>query len=1525
MNWQVIKNRTLLWLRKIVLFGLYFAVVAIVFSFLFLQIPAVQKKLIDRYLGTFFKVTGYDITTKSVHLVWYDRLTIEGLKAIDPELNTLLDSKTLKINFSFFSLLKDKKVNIDGIELDSAKIYLAKITDSDSTRDLNISILIDRINKMAASGNKGSSSSKVNIGEIVLSNAKFTYNNSDRDTIAPGFDYNHFSLSIPELQAQNFKVIGDTIQFDMTEMEAIDEQSKFHVHELTTFFRISQNSMEFLNANLKAGESTLSDTIIFKYKSMLDLNDFNRKVNIDLRLKNSILYPKDLALFIPQAEILKYPLQLSGNITGRVNRLIYKNMDVNFGSTSLAGRLEMDGLPVINETFIDLNLRKGKVNINDIAFMFPKNIFPQLQPLGHFNLQGNFTGFTNDFVANGKFHNQLGEIVSDINLKISDEDLDKSIYEGNLQMINFNLGAFLKDTTNFQFVTMKGRINGKGLTEKTADFRLNGVVNSVGLRNYEYKNIVTNARFASSLFNGEVTIDDPNLRGHVLGSIDFRKGRDEVKLQAKIDTANLQQLGILKDRLSFRVSATINSRGLQLDSISGSADLNNISINYKSDSLEIDSIRVVSTLEQGTRLLQLKSSLLDVNLGGDYSYTSLFSDLQNIFHEFYINIANNKTEIANYYSQKRKKIESYQAQFDIILYDVNPLLHLVNLDGSISKNTKIEGTFSNGLTSIFKAYSKIDTAQIMSHSFFGSEIEFTGSKIRDSTTSLASLIINSNQQLIGKNVKTKNLLFEGLWNRDHIDLQLDLDQQNIDNQLRLKSEIDFLEDSTKIKILPSRIHVLNEDWLVSNSNYALVKGSEWSIHQLQLHNKNESVKLDGLISKDPNKILNLEVSNLNLNVFNTISTEKFGGVLNGTIAMRDLYRDAYLQNNIVIKEFTINEFLIGNLTGVNQWNASEKKFNISFFIDRLGTRTANINGFFDPYADEDPLLLNAEFDHVNLKIIEPLLKGIFSNMDGTLTGNYKVTGTFTKPKVTGEGKVEEGQIMINYLKTLYTFTGTLGMTPTQIIFKNFDLLDKFKNKGSLEGYVAHRNFGAFRINLDGTFKNFQLLNTTEKDNDLFYGEGFGTGNLNIFGPSDNLKISATASTGKNTRLYIPISGSSSVDKKDFVKFVNFTDTLVAQRSIKNKSIKKSEPTGITLDLNVDITPDAYAEIIFDVKAGDIIRGRGNGDLKLQLDTKGEFNMFGVVEFTEGAYNFTLYDIINKEFNVRPGGRISWYGDPYQGIMNITASYRQLASFIPIIPNNDSKEVASSPGLKRKYPAEVLLKLDGPMLSPLINFDIEAKDLPTNVAVGNSFENLYLDFNSFKAKLDEQELKRQVFSLIVLRRFSPPNDFNTSGSVYNSVSEFLSNQLSYWLTQVDQNLEIDLDLGTLDREAFNTFQLRVSYSLLGGRLRITKDGSGSFSNQYTQSSASTLVGDWTVDYLLTPDGKFKVKMYSRSNYNTVNTSLGTQNPITTGVSLMYTQNFNELKDLLRTARERRRRELGKEDEPEEKVSNEEGKN
>jgi hypothetical protein len=143
-----------------------------------------------------------------------------------------------------------------------------------------------------------------------------------------------------------------------------------------------------------------------------------------------------------------------------------------------------------------------------------------------------------------------------------------------------------------------------------------------------------------------------------------------------------------------------------------------------------------------------------------------------------------------------------------------------------------------------------------------------------------------------------------------------------------------------------------------------------------------------------------------------------------------------------------------------------------------------------------------------------------------------------------------------------------------------------------------------------------------------------------------------------------------------------------------------------------------------------------------------------------------------------------------------------------------------------------------------------------------------------------------------------------------VSELLSNQLSNWISQVDENLEIDVDLSTLDEEAYNTFQLRLSYTFMSGRLRVTRDGTfyGNQNNDLNSNqSLSSIAGDWTVDYLLTPDGKLKVKMYNRTNINPILNTLGSQNSVTTGVSLSHTQSFNNLRDIWRSARRRRQEE------------------
>ncbi len=1520
MNLQVIKIRVFEWLKKIVLYGGYLLLTFLVVSFFLLQLPAVQESLLGRYTRQFSEVSGFSIKFDKFYLRWYDRLQIEGVEIKDPENNLMIGAQQISINFRLSTLLQNNDINIDAVTIKEASVNLKTIEETIGKKNLNINVFINRLGGNSTSS--GGQPPKINVGEIDLEESHFSLNETEKDSIANGFDYHHFKVDV-EAELEAFRVIGDTIDFQLSSLQAKEKETGLEVKNLRTYFLISQTSMEFLGLSLKTTDSYLADTIIFSYKSQADLSDFNRKVNVKARFNDSHISPKDLALFTNGRSPLPDVLFLNGAINGKVSRFQYKNMDLTLGKTKIEGKLQMDGLPVINETFIEFDVTKGKVEIKDLRFLFPENVYELLKPLDQFKLTGKFTGYLTDFVADGDFSGSLGRMQSDINLKINQAEIAKSTYSGNLSLTNFDLGKYFNDTTTFQKVTLNGQIKGKGLTEKSADFLLRGNIQSLGIHNYNYTNISTNARFASELFNGEMIIDDPNLQFKVAGSVDLRNGADVVKLKANLDTANFQQLGFIKDKLFLSTYLDIDTRGLTLDSLFGDAVFRNTYVQYRDKQLALDSLHVISNHQNNKRQLHVRSSLADVELEGSYYYSTLFNDFSKLFKEFMLNVRNNKEDIQNYYANKDKSVQVYDATFKVTLNNINPVIELAGFDASLSKNTKIDGKFTNGITSQLQVYTSVDSIAVGDKIFVKNDIEFSGSKIRDSVNVLTMLTINSRNQKITNSFRTKNLFSELIWDKGHANFTLNTDQEGTTNTLRLHSEIDFQEDSTKIKILPSRINALNKEWIINQQNYILNKGSEWSIHQLEILNGIESISLNGFISQQRDPTLTLVVKNFNLDILNTVSIEKINGIMNGEVIARDLFHSPYFQNNFTVKDFTVNKFLIGDLKGTNIWNQQSKQFDIDFVVNRLNNRTVSIVGYYNP-NETSPLHLDAKLEKTKLKVIEPIVRGLFSQIDGTLSGAYKITGDFNRPLVNGVGVIENGQLQVDYLKTTYQFNGTLGMASNQlsnkIIFDDILLTDVFNNKGQLEGYLTNKNYKSFRINLNAKFKNFQLLNTTLKDNKSFYGQAYGTGILNMLGPFENMKISATARSEKNTRISIPMGSTEKIEKKDFISFVNLSDSAQARK--KQLTIKpKAEPTGITMDMNLDITPDAYCEIIFDIKSGDIIRGNGKGDIKLQLDTKGEFTMFGGYEFEKGFYNFTLYDVINKEFSINKGSRISWYGDPYAGQLALVASYKQLTSFAPIITDQTA---ATSQQMRRKYPVDVLLKLDGAMLSPQINFDIVAEELPNVVPLdGGKSVTLASDFKAFKAKLDEQELQRQVFSLIILRRFSSQDAFSTGGALSSSVSELLSNQLSYWLTQVDQNLEIDFDLGNFEQEAFNTFQLRLSYSFLGGRLRVTRDGT--INNQYARSDIANTLGDWTVDYLLTPDGKFKVKMFNRTNINQLTNSIGTQATITTGLSLTHTQNFNSWRELLTSARERRRRELEEQQAKEKEEKEKEGSN
>lgn len=1512
MNLQGIKKR----IAKILVYSVTSIIFLLISSFLVLQLPGVQRALARQFLSNFSQVVGFKTTLASIRFSWFDRLVLDGVLIEDPEHNQMIRVNRLMVNYKFSNLFRGNDINLDAIYIDSAHVFFTKIKDSVGHQNLNINEFIEQINKQYSKSSKGGRAPKISIGEAIVSNSRFSYDNTGTDSLS-GFDYNHFALDLSEAQLQNFMALGDTVQFDVNTLASVDQKTKLEIKQLSTFFRISQKSLEFRGINLLVGQSTVSDTIVFNYERQLDLNDFNNKVKINAHLTNTIIHPNDLALFAPAARRLNLPITINGSIQGRVNNFRFSKMELKTGHSLLQGSINMDGLPDFNETFIVLHLKNSKVDIDDLSPILDANITKRLKPLGMLSLDGQFLGYPTDFVAKGDFSNKQGRIVSDINLKINEKSFEQSSYRGQLSMINFDLGHYFNDTILYQKINLDGKISGSGFTQSTANFELVSKIKSVGIKGYTYKNISTDARFSSQFFSGSMQVDDPNMQVRAHGSIDLRNGLNQIKIEAMLDTVNLDQMNIAQNKLYVHGKVNINMKGFELDSLSGNAQVQNLKLNYGHEWLTLQDVTLHAERKNKERHLRLRSDIIDTEIKGSFYFSSLFRDIRTLLNEFYLNIKNDKTSIRDYYAEKIQKPEDYEANFIVSIKNIKPITNLLQIELAVSNHTNIEGKFSSGNTTLIHAFTHIDSLRYGGTYLMDTEIEINASKVSDSTQSLAMAYIESASQQIG-GIKTEKLTTEAIWDSNHIDFNLGIDQHGRDNYVRFNGIVDF-SDSTQIRLLnSSKIQLLEKTWEIDSTNLLSVKGREWGIHNFKWSNNDQFVNVFGHVSEDPVRKIGLDIENFDLSIVNNISQRELSGTVNAELIASSLYQQPSLQNEIEIHDLKVDNFLVGDITGNNVWDADAKRFMVEFLIDRLGNQIVNCSGFYDPSNNHSPLSITAILEKANLKIVEPFIDNIFSNIEGTLSGKYALTGTLQKPLLKGEGRIENGQLMVNYLKTTYQIGGIIGLRQNAIYFENIELTDVLKNKGKLNGEISHQNFRQMQINMNANFTDLQLLNTSARDNSLFYGQGYGSGDVSFKGPINNLIITADATTRKNTRIFIPMAGGSSTEQKEFINFVNLNDS-VYQTGVNTEVTKKINLTGITFDLNLNVTPEAYCEIIFDIKSGDIIRGRGNGRIKLQLDTKGEFNMFGPVVFTEGGYNFTMYDIINKEFTIKPGSSITWYGDPYQGAMKIDATYDQLASYGPIL--NDPT-LSTVPQIRRKYPAQVLLKLDGPMLSPQIDFDIIARDLPKSIPVeGRPPVRLEDEFEAFKNKLDEQELKRQVFSLIVLRKFSPADAFNTSGTLVNSVSELFSNQLSYWMSQVDENLEIDLDLGSMDQEAFNAFQLRLSYTFLNGRLRVTRDGT--FGNQGNTSSTnptentgnnySSVIGDWTVDYLLTPDGKFKVKMYSRTNVNPVNTSLNSQNAITTGVSLLYTQSFNELKDLLKSSRDKNRRKP--EDDPE----------
>ncbi|PIY10212.1 MAG: hypothetical protein COZ18_06510 [Flexibacter sp. CG_4_10_14_3_um_filter_32_15] len=1452
---------------------------------------------------------GFPITIERLYFSDIDKVTLIGLKVIDHTDRLFIDSDTLNADLGWRKIFGGEVIQIDNVELRGTQFNM---TMNPATESWNINELIRAISALSSTSDSTQKTKNVpfKINKASLHNVQFSLHNPAKDSLETGlFDYNHFTISNIYGELDYFRLFKDTVELNVKNGSLIEPFVDFPVSNLDVFFRYTNNSLEFLNLDAKIGNSHLKDTLIFRYDSTAYLSEnFIEKVDIYANLQNAQIDFADLARFAPSLKQYKERLVATGVVRGTVNDLRSKDLRIDFANQSFVdGKFAIRGLPDYENAFFDLRFKDARLTIPDIKQYISLSDYQTVLPLGMVSFSGEFLGFPSDFVAKGKFRTSIGNALTDIHLNT----INKT-YEGKLNLVRFKAGKFAK--TNFiGQITAKGQINGKGFTKEDADFEVKAVVDSITLKNtfkyYSYKNIMVDGRFKRPTFAGEMTINDANLVADMRGKIDLQDSVINGRVQ--IIKSDLQNLGLSKKIANLQGNGNFNLKGLTLNSITGTAEIRQAQIDYNKNKLALSVISLNSTLENGFRDIHLESDYVDFDIKGEFQLQDAIDDAINTFEEYQLEFLNDSASQVAYYNKKRERLEKnsaektlYKIDYSIDVKKINPLIRLFEPQFYMAADSKFEGVFERNLEKNqvkFTLDSYIDSLSYQDLALYKTDLKINAIKPLDSTGVDVQTTIFSERQYYTSAVAAENLRIDAQWFGREILFDTYIKRQEHQDNISLKGSLTITDSLYALNLINPEFLVLDKKWRSDTSVQIGIRKDEIRFeNKFVLQSDNQRIEIMGKVSKDPNAILNLGLVNVDLEPFGIFLGQDVEGQASGEAFISGIYDTLKLENNLNLQKVVMAGIPIGNLHTESVWNNEEQKLNIEAYLAYGRREVVDISGYYSPKDKENPLNLDAKIIGMKLNIVEPFLNVVADNFKGDVYGAVKIKGKPNQIKLIGETFVSGGSFRVDYLNTVYHFDDKVTFTENEIGVDRLRLYDDADNIAFLDGGIFHDGFKDFVMQLRGEMKRMKVLDTKAHHNDLFYGTAFATGDFELFGALEQLGITINAKSEAGTRIYMPLSNPEDVSTQSFIRFVNHTDSTKLD-SLQSR-LKKEDLSSLKMEFNLDITPDAYVELIFDKKVGDVIRGNGKGRLKMIIDTKGDFNMYGDVEIVKGAYNFTFLNVINKEFNVDRGSHITWSGDPFAAQVDLTATYQQMASLAPIINVSDSS-VLASPEIKRRYPVVVDLFLKGDLLTPDIRFDINITQYPALILAGGTPISLESYVAAFKTRIqnDDQEMNKQVFSLILLRRLSTQNAFEgINRSAGSSVSELLSNQLSNLISQVDENLEIDLNVQGLDAQALNTLQLRLSYSFFEGRIRVTREGS--FTNVQNQANLASIAGDWTVEYLILPDGKLRMKVYHKNNVNTFNTAL--QNNSTAGASLLKIFTFDNFKDLFKIKKKKK---------------------
>ena len=1408
----------------------------------------VQTRLVRVAANYLSAELGTKISIGSIDISWFFNVVFEDVLINDKHNQKLLKAARIKFRPGKIDY-KRRFLAISAISLDKAEINIARHA-SDSL--MNYSFIADYFSSGDTAARETTGKPwKLGISGIRISGSQFTYNNGLKDTVASGIDYNHLSLSGLNMEIRRLAVFPDSITAQIRSL-SLKEKSGFILNDLYTNCLISKDSVVARQLHIKTQGSEINVDLKFLHSGFGSYNHFTDSVKMYGLFDRTTIQLGDIGYFTPVLEGVNESLKIHGLVMGTVSSLKARQFRLGYReNTYFEGNITMDGLPDISETFIHLNVRDFKTNYQDlIAFRLPHGVnagIPEIvNNLGNIRIKGYFTGFINDFVSAATFRTGTGTVKTDLSLK---SGKDQHIqYNGHLTLSEWQLGKSVKAEKYLGLIDLSAEIDGIISRHKEISATLAGDVQRIQILGNEFNDIRLNGQFLNREFNGQLTLRDELIDLDFNGLVDLSDSIPRFNFISEVKDAYLSRLNLWErdSSSSLSTSMSLNFTGSNIDNILGNLNFYNTLYKESGNYYPVNKIELKTfTFGPDLKTLSLESDFADAEFSGKFTFHDFYSSLLNIINTYLPSF------------QPTPKINRNVSQeqlfdYNIVIKDVHHLTELFLPNLKLNSTTYLFGSY-NSTSSTILLNGQTDLFEL-------NGIKFNNWYVRGQnsgnsltlTTGASSIIFKEPEEEDEQALGIDNFSFDAAMRGDSITYNFKWGNpaELMHNSGDIGGFFTF-HDQPRIRsgLTKARFTVNDSTFIARQNGDLIIDSTSVYINNLIIKGLNQELTISGKISENISDSLFLEFKKFDISSADLLLNQDnidFDGILSGTIMVNDLYASRKLKANMLVKDFSFNREKLGDAKIITRWDSDRSGLDIDagiIYKGNIGTHTpVTVKGFI--YPDPD-ISQNFDLDittlNYNLATLNPFLKGFASNLRGYASGDLQMTGTFNKPVFTGSLQLMRTQMKIDYLNVTYSLADKVSVTPSQISASNIMIYDSLGNTGLMNFNLNHNYFRDMVMDMTVNASNLAGLNTTMKDNELFYGSAFASGAVSIKGPFDDLRMNIRVKSDKETNIFIPINLNEDATENAYIRFVNNTD-----QNLK-PDIFEPVTSGVNLDMLLNVTRDASIQLFLPENIGNI-KANGNGQLQMGIDTRGDITMFGDYVIESGTFLFTLQNVLNRVFSIDQGSKISFNGSPYEADLNVKAVYKLRASLKGIPELSGIPEYAN-----RSIPVDCIIHLKNNLYNPDIGFSIRLPDAEESLR------------QSVFAAIDttnEVGMTQQMVSLLLLKSFSFTGNTSLAGSVGTSSIEVLTNQLSNMLSQISKDIDIGVNYRTGDALSSEALEVALSTHLFDDR--VTIDGNlGVMSSGSTQNT-NNIIGDVVIDVKITRDGRFRVKAYNKSN-------------------------------------------------------------